>query len=505
MLLIRISAPLSWDEAVFATRARDLADSNFNFDYFSGSYWSDLRAPGWPAFIAIVFKFFGSSDTALRMLTLLFALVFLWSMAKISDLYFSRNVANLTLLLIILCPGFMLTATLGFGDLPAAACAMYALYFFVYSLKEGGSIQIILVPILLGIATSMRFGAGLIVLPFFLVGGAIYIYQDVSRGRFKLSLQIVMCGLTSAATVLVLLTTTILTTKSSPLSAKLYRIEEVNKNRFAWLQDLTEILKPGRVNYGFGYSFWNQSYFNLLIMAMILSFAILILQRRIQFLVACVLLAIAPLPLYGLAVRQFVTTYFAPPFAIIVWMIVIALNHGYSNLSKLTPTSSFASSIRSTVLDRHSAAVRFICLFVVAGAFGLVAINSTSSEQAAHRSLSIWQDIEVVSRTAKDAIGPNCRIATVRVPQVAWYSGCYVTTPIADADSDSQFLTTTNAQRLGITEEGRLFGVLIVEPFGKQPDIDQLKQSYIPERSLIIGSEEKERRVALLVLQNPSD
>ena len=94
-LILANRSPLAWDEVVYAARGKDLVDSSYTWAFYSGSYWSDVRAPGLPVLLVFPFQLFGSTDVVARAVVVIFSLAAMFVIAKILDLFLRRVLARL--------------------------------------------------------------------------------------------------------------------------------------------------------------------------------------------------------------------------------------------------------------------------------------------------------------------------------------------------------------------------------------------------------------------------
>ncbi len=507
LFILRVGAPLSWDEAVYATRADDLSRTNFNWEFYSGSYWSDLRAPGFPAILAAIFRVFGATDFVARIVTVAFALLLMLTIAWMLDRLYRPRVGTSAMLLIAACPGFLVGSTLAFADIPAAAVSALAVLVIVDAWAHRRTIFLFLIPVLSGIATTMRFGASMLAAaPLVIFGAAIIIRGWRDRRRDEI-ISTVTAGAATAIVVYLLLSTKLLTRTSTPLDAKYNRMDAVGKPRFQAFTDIVDILHPGRVGYGFGSAFWGWSFavaFGLLTVAVICR---LLVAARFKQLLLCLLVAVTPLLLYVLAVRGFVTTYLAPLYAIGAAMVAT----GYWTATDERPSDEEDGQPAETASDSSSAdgllgaRTGTTVLAVVVAAYALIGWSSVRANESMHRALGVWDGVRLTSQLAGESILGDCKIATVRTPQVSWYSDCRVYSFVAPSEgkhvSESElpeYLDRLEAH-MGISGGG-WYGLIIIEPFGGQPSIATAQPMSVARRSIVIGSESAQRRSALLVM-----
>ncbi|MEY2958984.1 MAG: Dolichyl-phosphate-mannose-protein mannosyltransferase, partial [Actinomycetota bacterium] len=255
VVLAAHGGPLGWDESVYSALGRDLAATNFDWDVRAGAYWSDVRAPGLPAFQAVFFEVFGASDFVARLPGIIASTALLWVIARTLDLFAARRVGTTAVVMIGLCPGFVATSTLAFADHLAALFVALAVFVAAGALQARSGARLWPVPLLLGLATTTRFGAVLIAAaPLMAIGGAVVI--DAVRRRSALLLRsFVVTGLASGVVVLGLLQSTLLTRVSTPAAATRSIVDAGARPTSQGFRDLVTIMSPGPVDYGFGGAF----------------------------------------------------------------------------------------------------------------------------------------------------------------------------------------------------------------------------------------------------------
>ena len=499
-LSLRVQSPLAWDEAVYAARGKDLARTNFEWDTITSAYWSDLRAPGFPGFLAAAFELFGESDLIARLVVVGFSVGLLWMIATTLDLVASRRVGTTAIVIAALCPGFLATSTLAFADHPAAFFAVVGVYFLLHAHVRGAGLGLAMVPIALGIATTMRFGATMFVgAALFIVAGAIVLRAIRERDPRAL-IPYVGAGAVTGAVVLFLLGTTFLTRNASPLEATDAQVDSVNNSSTNWLRDLETILTPGAVDYGFNGAFWGWSYALVFVVVVVAVTTKLLMRGQVLWLLMFAAVSLTPVVMYGLSVRQYVTTYLSPQFAIGAAMLAWAIwlpaptrsdDDDDEPAEPATTALPFAGMVRTGLV-----------LLALGTAF--VSWRSFEGVEAMHERLGGFEQVRLASIAADDMLGSDCRLFTTRVPQVAWYSDCNASGFSGSFQPDGESVgggmpwdefVQVQASRVDLSG-GATIGFLLLEGASGQPRIDDVAELADPDNSVVLRSASG-RRVAL--------
>lgn len=534
LLILSGDSPLGWDEGVYAARAKDLVNSDFSWSFRSGTYWSDVRAPGLPMLISVPFKLFGASGFVARALVLAFALALLSLIGSTLDLFFARRVGTFAVVLISLCPGFLATSTLAFADVPAIFFAMVAVYLLARWRSDPQSRSLFLVPAALGAATTIRFGSLFLVAAALLVIGLLVIVSAVRQREWGRVASLCLAAVSSAMVIWILLASRLLTTVNSPLDAT-RAITEINDNPAGrWVDDLATILSPGPVDYGFNGAFWGWSY--ALLFGVLATCAVLRLVLLRQFLVLGIsgVVSVAPLLLYGWSVNQFVTTYLAPIFALGAAMVAIGLwceppprsrTNGLIEAHATEPavdedvevtSSGRGAPALETPTDEAVAVSAWLHWFgirntskligaVSVALFATVGAATYQGVDGMHERLAGFEQVRVGSMIADDLLGEDCRLATSRVPQVSFYSDCavgrlYVGQSLFDGIDDDLELDRI-AQQAGAAP-GSTLGLLLLEGVSGEPLVDDVWAQRIDEQSVVLTSGAG-RRVGVVALEMP--
>ena len=497
-LTLRVRSPLAWDEAVYAARGKDLARTNFDWGDISSAYWSDLRAPGFPAFLATAFEVFGASDFIVRMVVVSFSVGLLW-MAATLDLVAPPRVGTTSVIIAATCPGFLATSTLGFADHPAAFFAITGVFFLLQSYVRGANLGLVMAPISLGIATTIRFGSIMFVAAAVAIIAGAVVLRAIRTSSLRSMLPFVAAGLVTSLTVLLLLGTEVLTRNNSPLATTSAQVGNLKHSATHWIGDLKTILAPGPVDYGFDGAFWGWSRaiaFTLMVVAVTTK---LLMRSQILWLALFATVSLTPILLYGFSIRQFVTTYLSPMFAIgaamvawALWIPAQAANKGSDESEPTVSTLSMSSGQFRGVVALTMLVVAFLGWRKFVGV------------EAMHARLGGFEQVRLASIAADDMLGNDCRLFTARVPRVAWYSGCNTFGFLGSFQPDGESVgggvpwdefIQVQTSRVDLSG-GATIGFLLLEGASGQPRFDDLVESADLENSVILRSESG-RRVAL--------
>jgi len=277
-------------------------------------------------------------------------------LAATLDLVAPPRVGTTGMIIAATCPGFLATSTLGFADHPAAFFAISGVFFLLHSYVRGVNVGLVMVPISLGIATTMRFGSTMFVAAAIAIIAGAVVLRAIRTSSLGSLLPFVGAGVVTAATILFLLGTEVLTRTNSPLAATGAQVGNLEHSATHWVGDLRTILAPGAVDYGFNGAFWGWSYalaFTLVVIAVTTK---LLMRGQILRLALLAAVSLTPVLLYGLSIRQFVTTYLSPIFAIGAAMVAWAIWLPAPKRSNAEPAESaapclpFASTVRMALV-----------------------------------------------------------------------------------------------------------------------------------------------------------
>lgn len=422
------SGPLAWDEAVFALAGRNLETMGFHTPLQNLPAWSALRAPGLPYLLGVAFKFLPATDFVARSVSVAgsaFLLLVIW---KLVTRFANSNAGLITVTIIALTPGFLLTGTLAFGDNLAAGFGLYAVFLAVRYVDEGGSRSVdhylILIPLLLSVATVIRYGVPfLVLLPLFATACTQLLYGIREKNLRKILKLWGSLGLSALAIWIILFRDPL----SSGKSAAIARSDSTSSPYLKGVKELLLTLSPGKVHYGFGGHFWGLTFFAIIVIPLAFAVVICLLgfDRKLESLFL-VVVAIFPMLGYSVVTRLFTVTYGGPlvAFSIAVGVVIIS-------------RSGMEASI-GTLWSRGWGRVVIMIVVAVAG------LSSVSAVRSDHQGLEGFRGISQMAELAGVIGGQSCTIRTQRGPQVAWYSGCK-TRPASPSS-----LGVTSSEELGI-------------------------------------------------------
>jgi hypothetical protein len=155
LLLIREGVPLGHDEAVYATRARELL-----LGQPASGWWGVYRAPGLPVFLTLAWIGTGT-ESHLRLVVVIFGgalIVFTWLLGRV---IIGRRGSLVAAFGIALTPVILSSSTQVWPDIPAAAVGMVALYIYARGLGLEAIPWwiVVAVPLLVAVSTAIRYGA----------------------------------------------------------------------------------------------------------------------------------------------------------------------------------------------------------------------------------------------------------------------------------------------------------------------------------------------------------
>lgn len=500
-LTLRVNSPLGWDEAVYAARAGDLSDTNFDWGTVTGGYWSDLRAPGFSTFVAAGFEIFGASDFVARLVSIAFSVGLLWMIAKTLDLVALPRAGTTAVIIGAVCPGFLATSTLAFADHTAAFFASVGFYFLLRAFVQGPGLGLVMVPLATGIATTARFGAAMFLGVAMALLAFALLYRIIRTKSYRDLIPFGISGLATAGIVLFLLSTTTLTRINSPIDATETQVDTVGNDPLNWLVDLQTILTPGAVDYGFNGPFWGWTYASLFVLLVLFAFGKLLVRGQWLWMISFLLVALAPVVFYGVSVRQYVTTYLSPQFAFAAGVLAWALWLPASGMKSEDepPATSVPDPLPGSM------GVIRIGLVAVALLAGFVGWRSFGGVLAMHERLTGFEQVRVAAIAADDILGADCRLVTSRIPQVAWYSDCVTVgfagsleSEVAPAGAPWDDFLALQASRVDLSTSPGL-GFLLLEGVGGQPRIDDVWSRSNPDNSVLLSAANG-RRVAIVGL-----
>ena len=504
-------SPLGWDESVYAARAKDLVDSDFTWGFRSGSYWSDVRAPGLPVLMSLPFKVFGASDFVARLVVLCAAVGVLVLIGRILDLFWERRVGSAAILMIALCPGFLATSTVAFADMPAMMAGLSGVYVLARYWTTSNPRWLVPLPILLGVTSTIRFGGLFLVVGPLCVLGVMLLVRQLRTRDWHALRSFALAVVASGVIVTVMLATRFLTTHRSPLEATSALTKSNDNASFRWLDDLHAVLEPGPVDYGFNGAFWGWSYAIPFILIAVVAISRLVIRQSFWLLALCGFVTLVPLVLYSYSVNQFVTTYLAPIFASGAAMVAVGLfadSRGQHSVDEADSDVSEPDKVGVGIafLDRFGLGDRRIwCSTIVVGSIALVGLASTQGVVRMHERLFRFDQVRVAAVAADDVLGQGCKVVTSRVPQASWYSECqtgFVRNDLVLGDKINDDEDLAKIGRVVGAGPGQVVGLLLLDGVSGEPSIDDIWRGRVEERSLLLTATNG-RRVGLIALLVP--
>lgn len=496
------NAPLAWDESVFATRARDVMNSNFSFDVRSGIYWGDHRPPGLPLLLAGPFWLLGPTDLVARLVIVALGAIGLVLVGRLVDVFFSRHVGTFAVALTAFCPGVLAAGSLIFGDVPSIPFVALALIGLSRALVDRRDVWLLLVPPSLIVATVVRFGSAMLIAAPLAILGLWFLFDRLVRRDIWSACRLLATAAASLVGIAVVLYTTLFTRIVSPAAATRALAETNGGDPGRWRQDLSDILQPGPVDYGFGGSFWGLSYSALFCLSAMAAVLLLVFRGRWLRLLIAVSIATTPVALYAVTVNQFVTTYFAPIF--VSWAVAVAIGlFPGETVTRPSGSEESAETAMPRTVEHRGGRTTLALVAVVLLIAGGVIVSSARATRTMHGRLDGFDGTRSASLIAGDLLGRSCALGTVRYPQVAWYSECSTVSlrglnGLFDGSDDDAEIAEL-LRRAGAVD---VVGVLILDGPGGQPNIDFAIESLDPSSSVVLTGESGRRVVVGAVLSS---
>jgi 4-amino-4-deoxy-L-arabinose transferase-like glycosyltransferase len=160
-VVLRQGAPFGHDESVYALRARDLVRGDDPL-----FYWRAYRAPGLPASLVPLWLI-RPTEPFLRAVVTGYGAILLLASWWLGRTMFDRRTGLIAAAGLALTPVIIAGSTQVWPDIPGAALTTVTLAFYAWALtrpKITPSV-VVVVPILVGVATVVRFGAPLALAP----------------------------------------------------------------------------------------------------------------------------------------------------------------------------------------------------------------------------------------------------------------------------------------------------------------------------------------------------
>lgn len=416
LLLINEGVPLGHDEAVYSARARELLNGER-----ASAWWAPYRAPGLSTILMLAWIGNGT-EPYLRVIVALSGsalIVFTWLLGRLMVGPGSALVAAFG---IAVTPVILMSATQVWADVPGAAAVMAALFTYSYALTAPRFRwwMVVVVILLVGIATAIRFGAP-IPLGIGLIG--LTIWRWPSERERKLRVAAIAAGVTA---LVALILTQPLAGASSPFEA----ISE---------QSASIPLLQGFRDY------WS-------------------VRGHLVAGSAAVALVGVVAGVFGSFVDRSFRKVFVWPFVIglVTFVALSASVHGETRyLAPVYPWFWLSGGAGLVAIGRRiprlPAAVSAVAVVIV-----FTALAPTLSDNQ-NRFNEGFATIKEAARSL--ATGVECGVFTSYTPQVEWYSGCEtVGINRTEVDLDSPFLPD-GPQYLLIVERGK-----------RQPDSELLAE-----------------------------
>ncbi len=210
LILINQGAPLGHDEAVYSARARELVNGEP-----ASAWWMPYRAPGLSALLTLAWIGNGT-EPYLRLVVALSGVVLVVATWYLGRIMVGRSAALVAAFGLALTPTVLVSATQVWPDVPGAAVGVAALavYAHALSVERFPWWAVIVVPGLVGVATTIRYGA-----PIPLAIGLVVLTLWRSREARIRAAWIVATAVGVAAVVAILLMTPLLTGGRTPFAA----------------------------------------------------------------------------------------------------------------------------------------------------------------------------------------------------------------------------------------------------------------------------------------------
>ncbi len=374
--LVSDSAPLGWDEATYALRARNFFDHTFS------TGWNDYRAPGLPA---VMSPFVGMGDTALRSITACFGLIGIGATWLVGRILFGQLAGVIAAAGLTLTPTWLSSSTQIWPDVPGASLGVVVTAVAIIGTR-GGIVRwwtLAAAPIAMA-ATFLRFGAPI---PIGIVLVAIGLWRLRTFVRFPGRTILLIASL--AASVYAVLMVPFLTGSiRAPLSA-LRQLRD--QNAFPLVKGFTDYSERYREIFG-----------DMGILVVLLGLGLAITARKMLggrigiTAVAGLVTAVALATILHGELR-----YLSPALPL-VWLGVaggLAVAGGH-------------------LPRRYSMTIAG--LFLIAMLSGAMTYANDMNEW-----LYRWGGLRTVSEEIGASVrSSSCVVLTMRYPVVAWYSGC---------------------------------------------------------------------------------
>lgn len=408
LLLISLGPPLGHDESVYALRSRFYVHGDVH-----GGYWNDYRAVGLPLFMAPMWLLSGT-EPYLRVVVLAFGalgVVLTWVWTR---LMFGRASALVAAGLLALMPMYLNGSWQITPDVPGMAISLAALLLFAWA-SRGRQLSLVALGVvpLVGIATMVRYGAPVILVPGLVSVGLAH--WKAVRARFVLTSLVALGSI--ASVIAVLFVPAVTGGEQAPVMAiRARRAAKAAYSRWDSVSEFIEVAPSAAGVVG-----------GLLLVGGVLL--CVLWARSDRVLVRRVTLNLA------IAIGFFI-------------LLNISLDIGRARY--LVPALPFlvACSAAGIVAVGRRLPLAVCSLFAGAVVFGSVlGLYDTGSDKVT--SLERFGPVREASQRLGARFGPDCVILTGYSPQVSWYSGCAARAlPYSASGKDEEELWSELSYRL---------------------------------------------------------
>jgi len=378
LILVRQGVPLGHDEALYATRARELLGGEP-----VSPWWAAYRAPGLPFFLTLAWLG-EASEPYLRLVVTLFGAALVVFTSLLGRLMVGDRAATIAAIGVALSPVILMSSTQVWPDIPGAALGLGAMFFYARGLSSERPSWwlVVIVTGLVGLSTIVRFGAPIPIT----VGLVCLTFWRWPTNRRQLAF-ISACAVGVASVVAVVLLTPVISDGAIPINGISDRSS--NNPMFGGFQD-----------------YWS-------------------MRERLYSVSTAIALAGVLIGVTLLTTVRSFRKRFVWPFIILLSTFVGIATLVHGELRYLSPVIPWlwisAGAAWASVASRIPKIVAW-----TAGAAAVVALAlaaPASSDDAIQLNVG-FQTIENAARHLAAAYKGTCGVFTSYAPQVEWYSGC---------------------------------------------------------------------------------
>lgn len=376
VLTINLGSPLGHDEALYATRAREFLNGDPAASWYSGN-----RAPGLPLLLTLAWLG-NATEPYLRFVVTSSGVVLIVLTWMIGRMMIGRTAALIAAYGVALTPIIIISATMVWPDVPAAAAGLGAMFVYGWGLsgRRFEWWKVLLVVVLVVVSTVIRFGAPLSLAVGF-IGLTIWRWPKETDRKAR----VLVVALAGAALVALILMTPVVTGGGIP--GRTISVGSENNPAF-----------QGFLDY---WSLWD---------------------RLAAGSVAVGLLGLVS-GLVGSFFDKDLRRVFLWPFLIALGTFVVVASVVHGETRYLTPFYPWfwlaAAAGLAAIAERLPASVNWVAGVALVVACTAVAPGLSNDAQEFNMGFTT---IETAARTLSDD-GP-CGVFTSYAPQVEWYSGC---------------------------------------------------------------------------------